>query len=74
MHSEETKRKISIANKKEILAVFREDCSICQGCGCYYVTESDYEPPIPCNCYMFSDEEWELEKRNPKSEFYKGDK
>jgi hypothetical protein len=55
-----------------IEAVFRKDCPICHGSGCYYVTESDYEPPIPCDCYMFSDEEWEREKKNSQSDFYYG--
>jgi len=38
----------------------RKDCPKCQGFGAYYVTNSDHEPPIQCDCDEYTDEEWKV--------------
>ena len=37
----------------------KEDCPKCHGDGAYYMTGSDYEEPIRCNCDDYEGEDWE---------------
>ena len=37
----------------------KEDCPKCHGAGGYFMTSSDYEEPIQCNCDDYEGEDWE---------------